>query len=154
MSQGQERLLGKTKFCLSSFLPCTLWSVFCFRTCKVFHAFSASLMSLLFPFSFLFGQELSLSLFYTVVGLMESPGTRLGPTFLKRSRVIMCNVNDCGHDRVSCPWWSLQSGRHDSCCDFSQGNMIGASVRSLGALRVPLLCDWPVSWDCQSGLTV
>lgn len=61
----------------------------------------ASLMSLLFPFSFLFGQELSLSLFYTVVGLMESPGTRLGPTFLKRSRVIMCNVNDCGHMTVS-----------------------------------------------------
>lgn len=66
----------------------------------MFHV-SALLMSLLFPFSFLFGQELSLLLFYTAAGLMESPGTCLGPTILKRSTVIMCNVNDCGHMTVS-----------------------------------------------------
>lgn len=50
----------------------------------MFRAFPASLMALLFPFSFLFDQELSLLLFYTTLGLMEFPGTYLGPTFFKK----------------------------------------------------------------------
>lgn len=91
----------------------------------MFHASPASLMSLLFPFSFLFNQELSLLLFYATLGLMESPGTCLGPTFLKRSTVIMCNVNDYGHTTVSAASdGPLRVGVRTIVVGFSQDNMI------------------------------
>lgn len=80
-------------------------------------------MSLLFPFSFLFDQELSL-LFYTTLGLMEYPGTCLGPTFLK-STVIVCNVNDYGHMTLSAASDGLlRVGVRTIAVGFSQDNMI------------------------------